>query len=129
MCKQEHLGDLKPRTKTIINHFWWSCATCNRNAKELKEKWLSILYHITGRHRWEDCDIFKKCQHKKSKKERAAKPFSKIWSTAFATLERVVKEKSLLNYLKYLTNINHTGTLEVYHSLYNKYCPKRLHFS
>ena len=49
MCKQEHLGELKRWIKTIINHFWWSCATCNKNAKELKEKWLSILYHITGR--------------------------------------------------------------------------------
>ena len=44
-------------------------------------------------------------------------------------MERVVKEK-LLNELKYFTNLNHTGgTLEVYHSLYNKYCPKCLHFS
>ena len=28
-----------------------------------------------------------------------------------------------------MTDFNHTGTLEVYHSLYNKYSPKRLHFS
>ena len=88
------------------------------------------MYHITDRHRWEDCDIFKKRQHKKlTKKERAAKPFLKIRSTAFTTLERVVKEKRLLNDLKYLTNFNHIGTLEIYHSLYGKYCSKRLHFS
>ena len=64
-----------------------------------------------------------------TKKERASKPFLKTRSAAFTTLERVVKEKSLINDLKYLTNFNHTGTLEVYHSLYNKYCPKHLHFS
>ena len=64
-----------------------------------------------------------------TKKERAAKPFLKTRSAAFTTLERVVKENSLINDLKYLINFNHTGTLEVYHSLYNKYCPKRLHFS
>ena len=28
-----------------------------------------------------------------------------------------------------MTDFNHTGTLEVYHSLYNKYSPKRLDFS
>ena len=28
-----------------------------------------------------------------------------------------------------MTDFNHTGTLEVYHSLYNKCSPKRLHFS
>ena len=66
---------------------------------------------------------------KVDKKERASKPFLKTQSAAFTTLERVVKEKSLLNDLKYLTNFNHTVTLEVYHSLYNKYCPKCLHFS
>lgn len=41
----------------------------------------------------------------------------------------MVKNKTLLSDLKYLKNFNHTGSLEVYHSLYNKYCPKRLHFS
>ena len=38
-------------------------------------------------------------------------------------------DKTLLKDLKHLTDFNHTGTLEVYHSLYNKYTPKRLHFS
>ena len=98
LCKQKRFEELKPWIKAIINHFWWSCATCNGNAKELTGKWLSILYHITDRHRWEDCDIFKKCQHKKlTKKERASKPFLKTRSAAFTTLERVVKEKSLTN--------------------------------
>ena len=31
--------------------------------------------------------------------------------------------------LKHLTNFNNAGTLEIYDSVYNKYCPKRLHFS
>ena len=39
------------------------------------------------------------------------------------------REKPARNDLKYLSNFNHTATLEVYHSLHNKYCPKRLHFS
>ena len=39
-------------------------------------------------------------------------------------MERIVKKES------HLTNFNHAGTLEqVYHSLYNKYCPKRFYFS
>ena len=35
----------------------------------------------------------------------------------------------LIRDLKYLVGFHHTGNLEVYHALYNKYCPKRLHFS
>ena len=47
----------------------------------------------------------------------------------FLALEKIVKSQCLLGDLKDLTNFNHTGTLEVYHSVCNKYCPKRLHFS
>ena len=43
--------------------------------------------------------------------------------------EKNCLNKRLLNDFKYLTNFNHTGTLEVYHSLYNKYSPKCLYFS
>ena len=126
LCKQKHFEELKPWIKPITNHFWWFCATCNGNAKEPKKKWLSILYHITDRHRWEDRDTFKKYQHKKlTKKERASQPFSKVRSAAFMVWVRLVKEKSLLIYMKCLTNF----TLEVYYSLYNKYCPKWLNFS
>ena len=78
--------------------------------------------------------IFKKCQDKRSVKiERASKPFLKPRSSAFMVSlvkeKMLVKEKSLLNDLKYLTTLNQTGTLEVYHSLYNKCCPQPLHFS
>lgn len=44
-------------------------------------------------------------------------------------LEKIVKIQYLLRDLKHLTNFNHTGTLEVYLSVYNKYCPKWLDFA
>ena len=50
-------------------------------------------------------------------------------SPSYIALEKVINDKNLINDLKYLLNFSHTGDLEVYHSLYNKYCPKRLHFS
>lgn len=40
-----------------------------------------------------------------------------------------VLDKKLLNDLPYLTEFSHTGNLEVYHALLNKYCPKNRHFS
>ena len=43
----------------------------------------------------------------------------------FLALEKIVKSQYLQGDLKHLTNFNHTGTLEVYHSVYNKYCPKQ----
>lgn len=128
--KAKKYAELMPWVKSIINHFWWCCATCNGDANLLKEKWLSILYHIQNKHEWENSKIYKKCCHPPlSKEEASRKPWLKPNSPAFNALRKVVENKSLLGSLKYLTEFKHTGTLEVYHSLYNKYCPKRLHFS
>ena len=38
-------------------------------------------------------------------------------------------DKNLLKDLHYLSDFSHTGNLDVYHSLCNKFCPKRLCFS
>ena len=40
----------------------------------------------------------------------------------------MVLDKRILGDLQRLTKFVHTGALEVYHSLYNKYLPKRQHF-
>ena len=130
LAKKITCSDLKPWIKAVINHFWWSCSSCNGNVKELKEKWISILCHVTNKHRWEGNTYFKRCQHKRiTKREKREKKWLKLGTPSYLALEKVVLNKYLLADLKYLTDFNHTGTLEVYHSLYNKYCPKRLHFS
>ena len=40
--------------KSTINRFWWYCASCHGNEVELKEKWLSLMYHTVNKHSWED---------------------------------------------------------------------------
>ena len=44
-------------------------------------------------------------------------------------LRKVVLKDSLLWDMKKLSGFHHTGSLEVFHSLLLKYCPKRQHFS
>ena len=39
------------------------------------------------------------------------------------------ENKKILADIKYLSKFCHTGNLEVFHSVLNKYCPKRLHFT
>ena len=129
LAKKKGASDLNGWMKSIINHFWWSCATCNKDPYILREKWLSILYHIRNIHRWEDATIYKRCAHAKlSKRDRLEKNWLIEGSPAYVALESVIKDKFLLRDLRYLTEFSHTGQIEVYHSLYNKYCPKRLHF-
>ena len=70
--KKKPYQELNQWIKSIINHFWWSCASCNGSEIELKEKLASILHHITDTHHWKGSTIYKKCQHKRLSKKRNA---------------------------------------------------------
>ena len=63
--RRKDCNDLNKWIKALINHFWWFCASCNGDATELKEKWVSILNHIINKHRWEVSSKFNMCWHKK----------------------------------------------------------------
>ena len=130
VAKKKCCAELHCWIKSIINHFWWCCATCNGDVTVLREKWLSILNHIKNVHEWEGNEIFHECGHSElTLYQMKTKPWLKESSFAYAAVQRIAADKNLLSDLKHLTNFSHTGTLEVYHSLYNKYSPKRLHFS
>jgi len=49
--------DLAPWIQSISNHLWWCAATCNGDAKLLKEKWLSLLNHICNKHSWRKKEV------------------------------------------------------------------------
>ena len=54
----EKLGQWIP---SITNHFWWSTETCQGDAENLKERWLSITNHVVNRHDFPSNKVFKKC--------------------------------------------------------------------
>ena len=130
MGKKKDCDIINAWIKSIINHFWWSCSTCNGSSYLLKEKWLSLLYHIRGIHQWQIGDRHIYCEHEKL---TDAQQIKKIWldgkSKTYTELEGVVKDKALLKDFKHVSAFRHTGQLEVYHSLINKFCPKRISFS
>ena len=114
--------------KSIGNHFWWSCATCNGDAELLREKWISVLFQ--NKHTWTGNKKFRKCEHSRlTKKQIKAKEWLSPKSDAFEALQNIVLEKKTFDDLPYLAKFCHTGLLEVYHALYNKWAPKRQHFS
>ena len=63
------------------------------------------------------------------KKQKKAKEWISLKSEAFEVLHSIVLDPKILNDLAFLTKFCHTGVLEVYHSFYNKWAPKRQHFS
>ena len=51
-AKKKTCEELKPWIKSICNHFWWSCASCEGGEILLKEKWTSIVFQIQNKHWW-----------------------------------------------------------------------------
>ena len=62
-AKKKACEELKPWIKSICNHFWWSCATCEGDEILLKEKWISIVFHIQNRHWWTGNSLYHQCSH------------------------------------------------------------------
>ena len=52
-AKLKRHSSLQPWIRSIINHFWWSCSTCGEDEEVLREKWVSLLNHVSNEHEWE----------------------------------------------------------------------------
>ena len=92
----------------------------------LCEKWISILFHVQNKHCWTDHKKFNKCAHLRlAKTQVKAKEWINPKTEAFEALQKIVLNKNILEDLQYVTKFSHTGVLEIYHSLYNKWAPKR----
>jgi hypothetical protein len=116
--------------KPVVNQLWWVAQNCNKDPVELREKWISTIYHVTNQHEWDHFDLYHKCAHDAlSPEDRRKKKWLKADSPAHVALKQVVLENRLVMDIKKITRAVHTGGLEVFHSLINKYCPKRQHFS
>ena len=128
--KKSGCADLAPWIPSIVNHLWWSAESCNKDPDILREKWMSVIHHVTNRHEWPGNRHFYKCQHERlSNEEQRKKKWLKPGSAPHTALVNIVKDKRLLKDLEHLVQFVHTTALEVYHSLYLKYLPKLTHFS
>ena len=129
-AKKKSCTDLNKWIKSICNHFWWSSATWEGDAQLLKEKWTSVIFHVQNKHEWNSNEKFKSCAHLPyTEQQQQKKEWLKPTSESFKALQEIVFNKSTLADMKHLTKFSHTGSLEVYHSLYNKWMPKSTHFS
>lgn len=51
--------------KSITNHLWFCCATCEGSEEKLLELWASLLHHVQNKHEWRNKKTRKieRCQH------------------------------------------------------------------
>ena len=128
--KKSGCSELAPWIPSIVNHLWWSAESCGKDPEVLKERWLSVIHHMTNRHEWPGNRYFHKCEHGRlTTEEQRRKKCLKPGSTAHTALLNIVKDKNLLKDIVHLVECVHTTALEMYHSLYLKYLPKLTHFT
>ncbi len=121
---------LRDWIKPVLNHLWWAAQNCNSDPIELREKWISAIYHVTDQHEWPHFDVYHTCAHPPlTQRERRKKKWLKPDSSEHQALKQVVMDQVLVQDIQRLTHAVHTGGLEVFHSLGTKYCPKRQYFS
>ena len=99
------------------------------DADLLEEKWKSVAYHVTNVHSWDTGEQFHRCEHDDLPPEEARlKKWIKPDSPAHGALLEVILHKNLVRDIRMTNRFIHTGQAEVYHSLINKYAPKRQEF-
>ena len=89
----------------MASYLWWSSKSCNGQAENLREKWISIIYHTINVHSWENATSFGKCEHNElSLEESQRKQWLKKCSPAHDALKSVDLNKKLLKDLDKLTD-------------------------
>jgi len=126
---KRYCRELAPWTRSVSNHMWWSCSSCEGDPTELQRRWMSVLHHIQGVHRWEEDGTEYRCYHDDlSAFEQRERKWLKHDSPGYKALYEIITDTRLLKDLTHMTLFKHTGELEVFHNSLLKYCPKRLHF-
>ena len=112
--------------KPVANHLFWCAENCDGDAEKLSEMWISVLHHVTNRHKFsKPFNKYRMCAHKKyTQAEASKKKWMKKDSPPYNALEKVVLHKRILADLPHLARPYHTGSVEVFNSVVNMYAPK-----
>ena len=64
LAKKKPLNSIGDWSHSIVNHMYWCAASSQGNGQLIKEKWLSILNHVTNVHVFHGEErLFQKCEH------------------------------------------------------------------
>ena len=135
ICKKINKASMKKAKQallqwvpSIVNHFWWSVTSSEKDPDLMYEKFRSIIYHTVNKHEWGGCKYFKKCAHSPLTIEEANKNWLVEGSEAHQYLVALVNDKKMKEDMRYLTESIHTTNVEVFNNVLLKYIPKQYHF-
>lgn len=97
---------------SIRNHIYFCAATSDGKGDLVREKWVSILNHVSDIHEGHG-ELYPRCLHEPVDN----RPWIRRGSKAFVELELVVKGRLLLTDIKQLSHIGQTSCLEAFHKV------------
>ena len=112
---------------SIVNHLYWSISTCNGNAAELVERYLSCIQHVCNKHTFPGV-YYTKCEHAPYTDESKKTDWIKPGSEPHVALLKIMKNKQLVQDLYHTSENISTSGLEIFHSLKIRYLPKSIFF-
>ncbi len=121
--KDKNIEEYKVWIDSIMNHFWYSCASAKGDVEKLKRTWIGVLHHICGEHSWAESE----CSHGPLVDKEPKKKLKK-GSPEFEKVQSVVLDRKFCSNLSYYTTFRHTGGIENLNSMLTKYAPKRCAF-
>jgi hypothetical protein len=106
---------------------WWSFRNSVGNAELLKERVSSITDHLSDIHEFPNNKQHKQCSHGPLGPKAWLSPDSKAVSKVKAALNGY--KGCRMDDLDMMVDFTHTGDLECFNALLNKYAPKRFFYS
>uniref|UniRef100_A0A8C6TKS8 Transposase n=1 Tax=Neogobius melanostomus TaxID=47308 RepID=A0A8C6TKS8_9GOBI len=98
-AKRRSCEDLGAWIPSIINHLWWCAQNCAEDAVLLKEKWVSVIHHVTNRHDWPGNRHYHCCDHE---------PLSTL---ALYKVEKLIVNKRVLSDVAKLSSYHQTENI------------------
>ncbi|XP_057311438.1 uncharacterized protein LOC130649581 [Hydractinia symbiolongicarpus] len=85
----------------VVNHLYWSIATCKGDGKELAERFVSVVHHTANKHTFPQNSIYKECEHEKlTDEDKRQKEWFQMGSPAHNALIHIVTQKTLVTDLE-----------------------------
>ncbi|KAE8578884.1 hypothetical protein XENTR_v10023813 [Xenopus tropicalis] len=125
--KKRKCSQIRKWIPSIMLHFEWSSRTSHGDVALFREKWQSLLMHITNHHKWDGSKVCHVCCHKALVRHSRPLPWIKMWCPAFHALREVILSSRLAKDLALLSQFSHGEAVLLYHRLLQKYMPSSVH--
>ncbi|XP_031748737.1 RNA pseudouridylate synthase domain-containing protein 1 isoform X2 [Xenopus tropicalis] len=126
--KRRKCSQISKWIPAIIQHLEWVSRTSHGDVALFREKWQSLLMHITNRHKSDSSIVCHACRHKALNRCLRSLPWIKKWTPAFHALREVVLSSNLTKDMARFSQFSLGKDILLYRRLLKKYRPSDVRF-